>query len=80
MKANRLIEDKFSTYSYWAGFFSNATEIHVDVRYHGVLEDKRYVYHDEKSRVYFGKYSNNSSKNRKILFDEYPNVNFTVVL
>jgi hypothetical protein len=63
IQANKLIEDKHSTYSYWAGFFSNATEIHVDVLYHDVIPgDKRYVYHDELSGKYFGRESSQSVK------------------
>ena len=63
MQANKLIEDKHSTYSYWAGFFSNATEIHVDVTYHEIMNgDKRYIYHDELSGKYFGKASGLSVK------------------
>lgn len=53
--ANILVEDR-STYSYWAGIFSNATEKHVDNTWHGVSPfDDSYVYHDPKARMYFMK-------------------------
>jgi hypothetical protein len=62
--ANKLIED-VSTYSYWAGIFSNAAEKHVDTSFHGFLKlgegnstrlatEQGYVYHDAKHDNYFG--------------------------
>lgn len=63
--ANKLIED-VSTYSYWAGIFSSATEKHVNAQYHSmpflnkISPDLRrknygYIYHDTVYNNYFGK-------------------------
>ena len=57
LSAKKIIEDRYSTFSFWAGFFSNATEIHVDARYHGVLNDPKYVYHDQTTHSFFGIYN-----------------------
>ena len=49
-----------SSWAYWGGVLSSATEIHVNappkhplMEYNGAL----YVYHDEKARQYFGKFN-----------------------
>ena len=63
--ANKLIEDK-STYSYWAGIFSNALEKHVKFDFHAALhlnvisprmsnQSRGYIYHDSNSHNYFGR-------------------------
>lgn len=54
--AKRLILDKFSTFSFWAGYFSVGTEVHVDMGSYGVFPESKYVYHDEENSIYFGKY------------------------
>ena len=58
-RAKRLILP-VSSWAYWGGVFSNATEIHVNapprhplMEYNGDL----YIYHDEKSRLYHGKFN-----------------------
>ena len=57
--AKRLILP-VSSWAYWGGVFSDAAEIHVNappkhslMEYNGDL----YVYHDEKNRLYFGKFN-----------------------
>jgi hypothetical protein len=53
MNAPKFVED-VSSYSYWAGIFSNSTEKHVRLDYHGVCpENAGYVYHDVKKHRYF---------------------------
>lgn len=71
--ANKLIED-VSTYSYWAGIFSNATEKHVDFGFHGMLRvgegrttrpaiHNGFIYHDARNNDYFGELLLNGSIN-----------------
>lgn len=55
-RANKFIADKFSTYSFWAGYFSIGSEVHVDIKNTPVLRDKKYVYHDEEHNKYFGRF------------------------
>ncbi len=63
--APKLIED-VSTYSFWAGIFSNASEKFVQVAYHGVLkEDPHFVYHDVKSNHFFGTIAPNGTVSYK---------------
>jgi hypothetical protein len=55
--APRLVEDKVSTFSFWAGVFSNSSEVHVDVRSHGVIANaSKFMYHDTLTDEYFGRY------------------------
>lgn len=65
-RANKLITDKYSTYSFWAGFFSVGSEVHLDVVTQagdgGLLKDKRYVYHDESKSKYFGTYHSSTDE------------------
>jgi hypothetical protein len=51
-----------SSWAYWAGFFSNASEIHVNAPPHHLLMTSvpNYVYHNQKEKKFFGKYSNTS--------------------
>ena len=58
-RAKRMILP-VSSWAYWGGVLSNATEIHVNappnhplMEYNGDL----YVYHDQKARQYFGKFN-----------------------
>lgn len=48
-----------SSWAFWAGMFSNATEIHVNAPpLHPLMpHNSQYIYHDEKNRMYFGKYN-----------------------
>ena len=69
LSAKKIIEDRYSTFSFWAGFFSNATEIHVDARYHGVLNDPKYVYHDQTTHSFFGIYNASNSIKQGAVFD-----------
>lgn len=76
--APRLIADR-SSYSYWAGLFSVAREIHVNINYDGVHMDPvskyRYVYHDNRKDIYFGHYSDSNDGN----FSAYKHVVFSVL-
>jgi hypothetical protein len=52
-----------SSWAYWAGLLSNATEIHVNGPPHhpmmaGMMQ---YVYHDQKKRLFFGRYNNKTN-------------------
>ncbi len=48
-----------SSWAYWAGLLSNATEIHVNAPpQHRVMFDMpQYVYHDDMQQMYFGRYN-----------------------
>eukprot|EP00601_Ochromonadales_sp_CCMP2298_P021991 CAMPEP_0173303164 /NCGR_PEP_ID=MMETSP1143-20121109/18744_1 /TAXON_ID=483371 /ORGANISM="non described non described, Strain CCMP2298" /LENGTH=872 /DNA_ID=CAMNT_0014243857 /DNA_START=97 /DNA_END=2716 /DNA_ORIENTATION=+ len=47
-----------SSWAFWGGLLSNATEIHVDAPpHHAVMSGShQYTYHNEKTGEYFGKY------------------------
>jgi len=47
-----------SSWAFWGGMLSNATEIHVNAPpFHAVMYGmNRYTYHNEKTKEYFGKY------------------------
>lgn len=49
-----------SSWAFWSGLFSNATEIHVNAPpHHPLMADMaHYIYHSEKSKKYFGRYNN----------------------
>lgn len=49
-----------SSWAYWAGLLSNATEIHVNgPPHHPIMSSMpQYIYHLEKARKYFGRYNN----------------------
>lgn len=63
--ANKMIED-VSTYSYWAGVFSSASEKHVSAQYHGIplynfsnkkdakIDTDGYIFHEIHKNNYFG--------------------------
>lgn len=55
MSAPRLILSP-SSWAFWAGLFSNATEIHVDTKYHRNMgiDHPEYVYHMESKQLYYG--------------------------
>lgn len=69
-RANKFVQDKHSTFSFWAGYFSVGTEVHIDIA--GLqpaypLRDDKFVYHDESKSSYFGSYGKDDSgrgKNR----------------
>lgn len=49
-----------SSWAYWGGVLSKATEIHVNAPPHHPLMEYNgalYVYHDEKARTYFGRFN-----------------------
>jgi hypothetical protein len=48
-----------SSWAFWAGMLSNATEIHVNAPpLHPLMpHNTQYIYHDEKHRMYFGRYN-----------------------
>jgi hypothetical protein len=52
-----------SSWAYWAGLLSNATEIHVNgPPYHPMMGGMpQYVYHDQKKRMYFGRFNNKTN-------------------
>ena len=52
-----------SSWAYWAGLLSNATEIHVNgPPYHPMMGGMpQYVYHDQKKRLYFGRFNNKTN-------------------
>ena len=58
VKSNKLILP-VSSWAFWGGFLSNATEIHVNAPPHHQLMSGRpeYIYHHEKDRTFFGKQS-----------------------
>ena len=44
------------------GFFSVGYEVHVETQTHGVImDDFKYLYHDETNMKFFGKYDNVSA-------------------
>lgn len=49
-----------SSWAFWAGLFSNASEIHVNAPpHHPLMADMaHYIYHSEKGKRYFGRYNN----------------------
>lgn len=52
----RLILPPGSTWAFWAGLLSEATEVHVDAATHKpMLGMPRYVYHHEGKQSYFGR-------------------------
>lgn len=48
-----------SSWAFWAGLFSNATEIHVNAPPLHPLMDQRpeYIYHSDRGNVFFGRYN-----------------------
>lgn len=65
--APRFVEDRVSTFSFWAGVFSNSSEVHVDVRTHGVVTNStKFMYHDAWSDEYFGQYDASYLKSKKM--------------
>eukprot|EP01038_Epipyxis_sp_PR26KG_P004163 gene4163-5927_t len=52
-----------SSWAYWAGLFSNATEIHVNAPpYHQLMYGKsQYIYHNEKEKKFYGYYNATSN-------------------
>lgn len=48
-----------SSWAYWAGVLSSATEIHVNAppKHPLMPEISTYVYHDDKAKLYFGKFN-----------------------
>ncbi len=47
-----------SSWAFWAGFLSNASEVHVNsYPLHPLLSHDHYIYHNEKQRLYFGKFN-----------------------
>jgi hypothetical protein len=62
--ANNIIIDKYSTYSFWAAFFSNASKIHVDVSHHSISNNPKYIYHNEMTHQYFGYYTASKKKSK----------------
>jgi hypothetical protein len=65
-----------SSWAFWAGMFSNATEIHVNAPpIHPLMpHNSQYIYHDEKNRMFFGRY--NATAN-DIEYEIKPDVEFT---
>ena len=51
-----------SSWAYWAGMLSNATEIHVNGPPHHPMMPSfaNYIYHNEKARLFYGKYNQSS--------------------
>eukprot|EP01039_Chlorochromonas_danica_P005709 gene5709-6293_t len=54
-----------SSWAFWAGFLSNASEIHVNAPpLHAVMaqgdDPGRYIYHSERARLYHGRYNTSS--------------------
>ena len=52
-----------SSWAYWAGLLSNATEIHVNgPPHHSNMggDFPNYIYHNEKARKFFGRWDNNT--------------------
>lgn len=52
-----------SSWAYWAGLLSNATEIHVNgPPYHPMMAGMmQYIYHDQKKRLFFGRFNNKTN-------------------
>lgn len=47
-----------SSWAFWAGFLSNATEVHVNAPpIHHLLPNSNYIYHHEKGRLFYGRYN-----------------------
>lgn len=61
LSADKLIEDKASTYSYWAGLLGDASEVHVDADFHPAINGPNYIYHTDglrsPSKQFYGKYN-----------------------
>ena len=52
----RLVLPPGSTWAFWAGLLSDASEVHVDASSHRLMPDMpQYVYHDEEKKAYYGK-------------------------
>jgi hypothetical protein len=51
-----------SSWAFWAGMLSNATEIHVNGPPHHPMMPTfpNYIYHDEKHRLFFGRFNASS--------------------
>lgn len=50
-----------SSWAFWAGFLSNASEVHVNAPpLHQVLPASNYIYHHEKARLYYGRFNHTS--------------------
>ena len=48
-----------SSWAFWAGVFSNASEIHVNAYPHHQImySEPQYIYHDEKNKQFFGRWN-----------------------
>jgi hypothetical protein len=69
MSSPRLILPH-SSWAFWAGVLSNATEIHVDPTYHkGMgIAHPQYVYHNYRRALYYGKYQRTVGDEVDILY------------
>jgi hypothetical protein len=59
-----------SSWAHWAGLLSNAVEVHVNGPPHSIAlpDSPQYIYHSEKSRLFFGRY-NHSTKDIEYEFE-----------
>jgi hypothetical protein len=62
VQSNKLIIP-VSSWAYWAGLLSNASEIHVNYQpYHPTMGNMmQYIYHDQKKRLFFGRWNNKTN-------------------
>ena len=53
----RIIVPHGSTWAFWAALLGNASEVHVDASNHQYMGSsmRRYVYHNEETKSYYGK-------------------------
>lgn len=50
-----------SSWAFWAGFLSNASEIHVNAPpIHPLMTEGNYIYHHEKAKLFFGRYNSST--------------------
>jgi hypothetical protein len=58
-----------SSWGFWAGALSNATEIHVNgPPHHPIMSDvSTYIYHDEKAKLYFGRWNSTANDIQYVL-------------
>ena len=53
-----------SSWAFWGGYLSNASEVHVNAPplHPAMPGHDQYIYHNEKQRTYFGRFSSTSGR------------------
>lgn len=70
LNSPRLVIPAGSTWGFWAGLFSSAAEVHVNMDYHPVMGRSlpQYVYHQEGEGRYYGQYKDGQGAGESIVF------------